>query len=72
MSRPIPPRSTAAARCNPRLISAHRSPPDGVHAFHECVRGRELVIAPLRQQRYGDWELDVRDPNGYVLVFGGA
>lgn len=43
-----------------------------MHAFHECVRGRELVIAPLRQQRYGDWELDVRDPNGYVLVFGGA
>jgi hypothetical protein len=26
----------------------------------------------LKQQRYGDWEFEVRDPNGYVLVFGGA
>jgi len=24
------------------------------------------------EQSYGDWEFEVRDPNGYVLVFGGA
>jgi hypothetical protein len=23
----------------------------------------------LRKQPYGDWEFEVRDPNGYVLVF---
>jgi len=26
---------------------------------------------PLKQQPYGDWEFEVRDANGYVLVFGG-
>jgi len=25
---------------------------------------------PLKQQPYGDWEFELRDPNGYVLVFG--
>jgi hypothetical protein len=24
---------------------------------------------PLRKQGYGDWEFEVRDPNGYILVF---
>ena len=24
-----------------------------------------------KQQPYGDWEFEVRDPNGYVLVFSG-
>jgi len=24
---------------------------------------------PLRKQPYGDWEFEVKDPNGYVLVF---
>ncbi|HEU4628452.1 MAG TPA: VOC family protein [Gemmatimonadaceae bacterium] len=44
---------------------------DGVHAFHERVRARGVVTVPLRKQPYGDWEFEVRDPNGYVLVFGG-
>jgi catechol 2,3-dioxygenase-like lactoylglutathione lyase family enzyme len=44
---------------------------NGVHALYERVRGREFVTAPLRKQSYGDWEFDVRDPNGYTLVFGG-
>jgi uncharacterized glyoxalase superfamily protein PhnB len=44
---------------------------NGVHALYERVRGREFIIAPLRKQSYGDWEFDVRDPNGYRLVFGG-
>jgi len=25
----------------------------------------------LKRQPYGDIEFEVRDPNGYVLVFGG-
>jgi hypothetical protein len=27
---------------------------------------------PLIQRPYGDWEFEVRDLNGYVLVFGGG
>jgi len=30
------------------------------------------VQMPLRHQPYGDWEFEVRDLNGYVLVFGGS
>ena len=37
--------------------------------FYEDVRDRVKVIVPLCQQPYGDWEFEVRDPNGYVLVF---
>jgi uncharacterized glyoxalase superfamily protein PhnB len=41
----------------------------GVHAFYETVRGQAFVRMPLRKQPYGDWEFEVRDPNGYILVF---
>ena len=41
----------------------------GVHALYETVRGQAFIQAPLRKQPYGDWEFEVRDPNGYVLVF---
>ncbi len=41
----------------------------GVHAFYESVRDQAFVCTPLRKQPYGDWEFEVRDPNGYVLVF---
>jgi len=41
----------------------------GVHAFYEAVRGQGFIQTPLRKQPYGDWEFEVRDPNGYVLVF---
>jgi catechol 2,3-dioxygenase-like lactoylglutathione lyase family enzyme len=44
----------------------------GVHALYESVRGAAFVQMSLRRQPYGDWEFEVRDPNGYVLVFGGA
>ena len=44
----------------------------GVHALYGSVRGEEFVRMPLKLQPYGDWEFEVRDPNGYVLVFGGA
>ncbi len=40
-----------------------------VTEFYESVRERVNVIMPLCQQPYGDWEFEVRDPNGYVLVF---
>jgi len=43
----------------------------GVHALYDVVRSGPFVQMPLKQQPYGDWEFEVRDPNGYVLVFGG-
>ena len=43
----------------------------GVHALYETVRGEAFVQMALKRQPYGDWEFEVRDPNGYVLVFGG-
>jgi hypothetical protein len=43
----------------------------GVHALYESVRGEAFIKMPLKRQSYGDWEFEVRDPNGYVLVFGG-
>ena len=44
---------------------------EGVHAFYEQVRDEAFVRTALRQQPYGDWEFEVRDPNGYILVFSG-
>lgn len=41
----------------------------GVHEFHEGLRDRSFIKMPLKKQSYGDWEFEVRDPNGYVLVF---
>ncbi len=45
---------------------------DGVGALYETVEGKPFVQSPLTQRPYTDWEFEVRDPNGYVLVFGGA
>jgi uncharacterized glyoxalase superfamily protein PhnB len=45
---------------------------DGVHAMYESVEGRPFIQMPLTHQSYGNWEFEVRDPNGYVLVFGGG
>ena len=45
---------------------------DGVRAAWEAVAGRPFIEVPLRRQPYGNWEFEVRDPNGYLLVFGGG
>jgi catechol 2,3-dioxygenase-like lactoylglutathione lyase family enzyme len=44
---------------------------DGVRALYDEVRGAAFVTSPLARQSYGDWEFEVRDPNGYILTFGG-
>ena len=44
---------------------------EGVRALYETVRDQAFINMPLKKQSYGDWEFEVRDPNGYVLVFGG-
>ena len=43
----------------------------GVRAFYESVKGQPFVKMTLTKQPYGDLEFEVRDPNGYILVFGG-
>jgi uncharacterized glyoxalase superfamily protein PhnB len=42
---------------------------DGVTQFYESVRDKVEIIQPLRQQPYGMWEFEVKDLNGYILVF---
>lgn len=41
----------------------------GVKDLYESVRGEAEIVRPLRRQPYGAWEFEVRDLNGYVLVF---
>jgi uncharacterized glyoxalase superfamily protein PhnB len=41
----------------------------GVRQFYDSIKDRVAIIRPLQQQFYGDWEFEVKDPNGYVLVF---
>lgn len=43
----------------------------GVRALYDTVREEPFVQMPLKKQSYGDWEFELRDPNGYVLTFGG-
>lgn len=43
----------------------------GVRELYETVEGKPFVRMTLTKQSYGDLEFEVRDPNGYILVFGG-
>jgi len=40
-----------------------------VKELYEGVKDDVTILKPLRQQPYGAWEFEVKDPNGYVLVF---
>jgi len=42
---------------------------EGVKDLFESVRDEAEIVQPLRKQPYGNWEFEVRDLNGYVLVF---
>ena len=42
---------------------------EGVKEFYESIKNKVEIVMPLRQQPYGDWEFEVKDPNGYILVF---
>jgi uncharacterized glyoxalase superfamily protein PhnB len=44
----------------------------GVKEFYEAIKDRVEITLTLRKQPYGDWEFEVKDPNGYVLVFSEA
>jgi hypothetical protein len=36
----------------------------GVLALYESVLSEAFIKMPLKRQPYGDWEFEVRDPNG--------
>lgn len=42
---------------------------EGVRDLFESVKDEATIVQPLRRQPYGNWEFEVRDPNGYLLVF---
>ena len=42
---------------------------EGVKEFYTAIKDKVEIKLPLRQQPYGDWEFEVKDPNGYILVF---
>lgn len=41
----------------------------GVADLYETIKDKLEIMKPLRRQPYGLWEFEVRDLNGYVLVF---
>lgn len=43
----------------------------GVAALYETLKDKPFVTMSLTRRPYGDVEFGVRDPNGYLLVFGG-
>jgi catechol 2,3-dioxygenase-like lactoylglutathione lyase family enzyme len=45
---------------------------DGVYSLYQSLEGQPFIELPLKLQPYGNWEFEVRDPNGYMLVFGGS
>jgi uncharacterized glyoxalase superfamily protein PhnB len=44
---------------------------NGVQRFYESLQQQPFIKRHLCKQPYGDWEFEVEDLNGYVLVFGG-
>ncbi len=42
---------------------------EGVRDLFDSVKDEATIVQPLRRQPYGNWEFEVRDPNGYLLVF---
>ena len=42
---------------------------EGIRDLFESVKDEATIVKPLRRQPYGNWEFEVRDPNGYLLVF---
>jgi len=40
-----------------------------VKELYEAIKDDVNIVQPLRKQPYGAWEFEVKDPNGYVLLF---
>ena len=44
---------------------------NGVRRLYASLKDKPFIKQPLKRQPYKDWEFEVQDPNGYILVFGG-
>lgn len=42
---------------------------EGINDLFESVKDEATIVQPLRRQPYGNWEFEVKDLNGYLLVF---
>lgn len=42
---------------------------EGVRDLFESVKDEATIVQSLRRQPYGNWEFEVKDLNGYLLVF---
>ena len=42
---------------------------EGLEHFYQSIKDRVDIKQPLHRQPYGLSEFEVRDPNGYILVF---
>jgi uncharacterized glyoxalase superfamily protein PhnB len=65
-----PSRATVAAsahRTEPRTWSAYIYV-SGVRELFERLQTEMPIRKPLRQLPYGNWEFEVEDPNGWILV----
>lgn len=41
----------------------------GIHDLHASLRERGAATGALVRRPHGDWEFELTDPNGYLLVF---
>ena len=41
-----------------------------IKEFYESVKDRVAIMKPLERAFYGTWQFEIKDLNGYVLVFG--
>lgn len=42
---------------------------EGVKELYEAIKDKVEIKLALRRQPYGEWEFEVQDSNGYILVF---
>jgi len=45
---------------------------EGLKQLYDSMKGKVETVQSLHLQPYGVWEFEVKDPNGYVLVFSEA
>ena len=43
----------------------------GVVKLYDSIKGQPFVRKTLEREPYGDWDFEIVDLNGYLLVFGG-
>ena len=43
----------------------------GVRELYDKNKAKDFIRMHLKLQPYGNWEFEVKDPNGYFICFGG-